>query len=161
MRNIRESKSVNWILSNKIKASLILIILLVAIIGLNLSVTIVGTWQDDDSPVGTQTRWTCLFYFAGDNNLADYNEMLTNLEFLQRVGSTEEVHMVCLLDRNGPDDSKVLYIKKGTSEEIPISEVDPAWTSEVNMGDPETLTAMAKWTFDTYPADHQIILLSK
>jgi hypothetical protein len=160
MRNISEWKPVNWMLSNKIKAITIFSILIVAAIGLNLSANIVGLQGGKEPSSSSTAKWTCLFYFAGDNNLADYNEMLTNLEFLQRAGSTDEVHMVCLLDRNGPDDSKVLYIKKGTSEEIPLSDVHPSWTSEVNMGDPETLTIMSKWTFDNYPADKQIILLS-
>ena len=68
--------------------------------------------------------------------------------------------MVCLFDRNGADDSKVLYIRKGGSDEIPLSDVNSSWTSEVNMGDPEILTNMAKWTFTQYPAEHQLILLS-
>jgi hypothetical protein len=139
---------------------LIVFAVIITVIGANIPLNLIGENQQQDEHTSGTAAWTCLFYFDGDNNLADFNEMLTNLEFLQRVGSTDEVHMVCLLDRNGPDDSKVLYINKGSMDEIPLSEVDSTWTNEVNMGDPVTLTTMAKWTFDTYPAEHYIVLLS-
>jgi hypothetical protein len=147
--------------SPKLIVFLILIAVFLAAIGYNLSPNLLGEKREsEDTGANDIAKWTSLFYFAGDNNLADYNEMLTNLEFLQRVGSTDEVNLICLLDRNGADDSKVLYIKKGSMDEKPLSEVHPDWTNEVNMGDPDTLTAMAKWTFDTYPAERQLILLS-
>ncbi|WP_455391839.1 clostripain-related cysteine peptidase [[Eubacterium] cellulosolvens] len=146
--------------SHKLLTLLIIVIVITIVIGTNIPTNLIGKSLERDDDTRSQALWTCLFYFDGDNNLADFNEMLTNLELLQKVGSTDKVHMVCLLDRNGPDDSRVLYIKKGSMDEITLSEVNPEWTSEVNMGDPDTLTAMAEWTFDTYPADHQIILLS-
>jgi hypothetical protein len=145
---------------NKLSLILGLLAVILILFGASQSSLFISSDTDSGDTTRSTAIWTCLFYFAGDNNLADYNEMLTNLEFLQRVGSTDEVHMVCLLDRNGPDDSKVLYINKGSVDEIPLSDVDPTWDVEVNMGDPETLTTIAKWTFDTYPAEHQLILLS-
>ncbi len=146
--------------SNKLKTFIIISIILFALFALGWSQNLSYSHNEPGTGDRPIAAWSCLFYFAGDNNLADYNEMLTNLEFLQRVGSTEQVHMVCLLDRNGADDSKVLYIRKGGSDEIPLSDVNSSWASEVNTGDPEILTNMAKWTFTQYPAEHQLILLS-
>ena len=160
MSLLRENNVIRQIFSHKLKVLFILVILILGVIGLNLTTNIFSTPATQKAGESELASWTCLFYFDSDNNLADFNEMLTNLEFLQRVGSTEQVHLVCLLDRAAADDSKVLYIKKGTMDEIPLSEVSSNWTNEVNMGDPNTLTEMAKWTFDTYPAEHQLILLS-
>ncbi len=147
-------------ISHKFTVLIILIIVISALVGVSLTTNYLGKWVDREEDTRTTASWTCLFYFDGDNNLAEFNEMLTNLEFLQRVGSTDDVHMVCLLDRAGADDSKVLYIKKGSMDEIPLADVHSNWTNEVNMADPKTLTAMAKWTFTKYPAEHHLILLS-
>ena len=151
---------IHRLLSRKFMVFFILVLILLAIVGINLTTGFLGSLTDKEKGGRGMARWTCLFYFDGDNNLADFSEMLTNLEFLQRVGSTDEVHLVCLLDRAAADDSKVLYIKKGTMDELPLSDVHSNWTTEVNMGDLETLTAMAKWTFTNYPAEHHLILLS-
>lgn len=148
------------IFSHKLMILFIFFIIIIAIFAITLSPNLSElNPKQGHKTIGTAS-WTCLFYFAGDNNLAEFNEMLTNLEFLQSAGSTDEVHMVCLLDRDGPDDSKVLYIRKNTMDEIPLTEVNSSWDSEVNMADPDTLTNMAQWTFTTYPAEHQLILLS-
>jgi hypothetical protein len=153
-------KVLGTLFNNKFRATIIIIIIIFFIIFASFSQTITQKNPNQTNDQQNIASWTCLFYFAGDNNLADFNEMLTNLEFLQRVGSTEEVNMICLLDRNGQDDSKVLYIRKGAMDEIPLTEINSSWTNEVNMGDSETLTNMAKWTFTNYPAEHFIILLS-
>ena len=154
------NKFKNWILSHKLVVFIVLMVLVIAAIGMNLPPNFLDQKTSSDDKSSGIHSWSCLFYFDGDNNLAEYNEMLTNLEFLQRVGSTDKVHMICLLDRDGANDSKVLYIKKGSSDEIPLSDVNPSWTDEVDMANPNTLTDMAKWTFDTYPAERHLILLS-
>lgn len=151
---------VRRLFSNKFKAFLILFIVVLAVIAIGISPSLINKPPSEEGRGSGVSKWTCLFYFDGDNNLAEYNEMLTNLEFLQRAGSNDEVQLICLLDRDGANDSKVIHIKDSSLVEIPVSEVNPSWTDEVNMGDPETLTAMAKWTFTTYPAEHILILLS-
>jgi hypothetical protein len=139
---------------------IISIFLIIIIIAASISPNFGQSGEKSNKNSSDIAKWTCLFYFAGDNNLADFNEMLTNLEFLMRVGSTDDVHMICLLDRNGPEDTRVVYIKRGELEDIPLSEVNASWGAEVNMGDPEVLANMAKWTFTEYPSEEQIILLS-
>ncbi len=148
------------IVDKKFKILLIFLIIIIMLIAFTLAPNFGKLSTSQKSESRNIANWTCLFYFDGDNNLADYNEMLTNLEFLEEVGSTEDIHMVCLLDRDSADDSKVLYIKKNSHDEIPLSEINSSWDSEVNMGDAETLTNIAKWTFTNYPAEKQIILLS-
>jgi hypothetical protein len=163
MQNIQgkiNRKSLNKLYKKRIIITIATIIVITIIIFAAITPNFGKKDYDLDNPKEKQANWTCLFYFAGDNNLADFNEMLTNLEFLQRVGSTDNVNMICLLDRNGPDDTKVFFIEKGNLEEIPLSTINTSWGSEVNMGDPAVLSTMAIWTFTTYPADNQMILLS-
>ncbi len=156
MENNRFTK----LLKNKVLLTFISLLVIMMILLATLPIPLNRFDSSTDDNKKDMAIWTCLFYFAGDNNLADFNEMETNLEFLERVGSTDKVHMLCLLDRNQQDDSKVYYIKNGDHDEIPLSEVNSSWGSEVNMGDPEVLSTMAKWTFLNYPAKHQLILLS-
>ncbi|MCK4718938.1 MAG: hypothetical protein KAT70_09735, partial [Thermoplasmata archaeon] len=104
--------------------------------------------------------WTCIFYFCGDNNLADYNQMLFNLECLERVGSTDNVHLICLLDRNEGNDTRLLYIEQGESMEFQLSEVNDTWGGELNLGDPQVLVDYTNWCVDEYPAHNYNLMLS-
>lgn len=105
-------------------------------------------------------EWTCVFYFDADNNLAEYNEMITDLEFLEKAGSSENVNLVVLLDRNLTNDSHSYYILKGGLREIPLNKINPEWKNEVNMGDPNTLISFGEYCMDNYPALHYNFMLS-
>ncbi|MCK5562272.1 MAG: hypothetical protein KAJ51_16855 [Thermoplasmata archaeon] len=142
-----------------LKTVLLAILVAAVIIGAGYVVSVQTQERSAPKPYGPAI-WTCLFYFDGDNNLADYNEMLTDLEYLEKVGSTPEVNLLCLLDRNEADDSHLYYIKMGGVDEFALSELDANYTNEVNMGDPDTLTAFTKWAVENYPAEHYNILLS-
>lgn len=143
----------------KLKTVLLAILVAAVIIGAGYVVSVQTQERSAPKPYGPAI-WTCLFYFDGDNNLADYNEMLTDLEYLEKVGSTPEVNLLCLLDRNEADDSHLYYIKRGGVDEFALSELDVNYTNEVNMGDPDTLTAFTRWAVQKYPAEHYNILLS-
>ncbi|MEM3341389.1 MAG: clostripain-related cysteine peptidase [Thermoplasmata archaeon] len=104
-------------------------------------------------------EWTVLFYMCGDNNLGDYRQFETNIHFLQTVGSTDKMNLVVLNDQNKNGDTKAYYIEKredgqalANLTEIPLSEINPAWTDEVDMGDWKSLAAFAEWGFKKYPA---------
>lgn len=107
-------------------------------------------------------NWTTFFYLDGDNNLGedDIQMMLTNLYFLEQVGSIEESHLVALLDRAENGDSQVFYIEHGNRTDISLTKVNASWTDEVNMGDPGTLTSFVSWGIDRYPATHYCVHLS-
>jgi len=121
-----------------------------------------GGW-DTKEKTGKKTQvadWTCMFYFDQDNNLAEYNQMDTNLDFLMRVGSSKDVNLLCLLDSEEAGDTKMLYIRNGTCDQLNLSEADSNWTDEVNMGDPATLVSFGKWAMTEYPALRYNIMLS-
>ena len=87
----------------KLKSILLAIFVAAIIVGAGYVVSLQTSDRSAPEPYGPAI-WTCLFYFDGDNNLADYNEMLTDLEYLEKVGSTPEVNLLCLLDSNEADD---------------------------------------------------------
>ncbi len=104
--------------------------------------------------------WTVMFYFDGDNNLGEYKQFLFNLECLKKVGSTDRVHLVVLIDRQHDGDTKVHYVEEGNTTEIPLSEVNANWTDEVNVGDPATLVSFVRYCATHYPAHHYNLKLS-
>jgi hypothetical protein len=114
-----------------------------------------STWS---LPQATGTRqWVYFCYMDGDNNLDPYGDD-DFAEFLA-AGSTANVTLVVLKDDRG-DRNTHLYVVNaggGSATEIPLSNVNPVWSTEVEMGDPATLSAAAKWVIATYPSEHLAI----
>lgn len=117
----------------------------------------------------TQAEWTLMFYMDLDNNLEaaqmdDLKEMLT-------VGSTKDVNIVLLVDRNEKDrpfqsysnspvgnlknwtTAKFLYVEKGNLREL------GDW-GEVNMGDPANLKKFLQTSIKQFPAQRYGIIIT-
>ncbi len=114
----------------------------------------------DDSSEPETVGWTVLLYFDGDSNLAEYNQMLTNIEFLKKAPASDRVHLLVLLDRDLDGDSRAFTLEGSVETEVPLTDIDPGWTDEVNMGDPDTLVSFVRWGLENYPAYNYNIKLS-
>ncbi len=98
-------------------------------------------------------QWTTFMWFCGDGNLADWNMMLCDIHFLEFVSDSEEVNIVCILDRQEHGDTKIVKIQYGESAYYNITEINPEWTEhELNLGDPDPLLQFLKWGATEYPA---------
>jgi hypothetical protein len=98
-------------------------------------------------------KWTYLCYLDADNNLdsAGYADM----DEMEAVGSNLDLNIVVLFDgdtSSGPD-THCFYINPGSRTEIPLTEINPTWTTgELNMGDPQTAIDFVEYVFGEYPA---------
>jgi len=108
-------------------------------------------------------NWTFMVYLDGDNNLeVDCIDIFLNLS---SVGSTENVNIVVQLDRiPGYDDRfddwrdcKRFYVTTGMTPTPGNAILN---LSEVNMGNPNTLTNFMNWAMSSYPADKYCLVLS-
>jgi|GEM_PF-4482288 len=102
-------------------------------------------------------KWTFIVYLDADNNLdsAGYADMTE----METVGTNIDLNIVVLFDGDtfsGPD-THCYQINPGSRTEIPLTTINPAWTSgELNMGDPQTAIDFATWVFGEYPADRYL-----
>ena len=99
-------------------------------------------------------EWTFMVYINADNNLDPYAEL--DLLEMERVGSTEGVNVVVLVDLLYVNGTVMYYIDKGGR-----SVVWGGWSSEfeLNMGNPETLAWFISKTVENYPAEHYALIL--
>ena len=110
-----------------------------------------------------QRKWTFMVYLDGDNNLegAGIDDFLE----MSSVGSTSNVSIVVLFDRNsGYDtryddwtDTKFFNITTGL-EPYASNAVNSTW-GERNMGDPQTIVDFVSYSVQNYPAEHYALIL--
>ncbi len=105
-------------------------------------------------------NWTFMVYMCGDNNLD--GALVEDLNEMEAVGSTDNVSVVALLDRYGSGNSNIYYVTQDTNTNNITSPIvtGPFGTSEVNMGNPQTLVEFVKWAIANYPANHYALVLS-
>lgn len=111
--------------------------------------------QNDSHP-----KWLFLLYLNADNSL-DVNAgahhvpvVQSDMDELMSVGSTADVVAYALVDRvDGP--AHLFKFLKGAVEEMTGWSMDG---TEVNMGDPGTLTSFVQYTMTASPADHTLLI---
>jgi len=101
-------------------------------------------------------KWTLMIFINADNNLDaagadDVNEM-------EMVGSTDDVNLVAMLDREGNHGTKTYFVKKDSKPSTITSPVirDQA---EQDMGDYNTLVEFFKYGVDNYPAEKYLVAI--
>jgi len=115
----------------------------------------------------SNTKWTLMFYLAGDNNL-EYS-MIDILNELEVSGSTDNVKMVAQLDRIPSFDNSnydwtemlrffVTKDPEGYNHQINSEVVE--FLGEQNLGDPEVLFDFVNWSVSEYPADNYCLFLA-
>lgn len=134
------------------------------------STTVTVTGSGTLEAVFTAKLWTFLAYVDGDNDLDQWAR--NNINDMEMTGSTSEVTVVAMLDRDDTDgiryepgipipnkyDECYYYIIKDTDPDNINSPV--YWsTSEVNMGDPNTLVDFFKWGRRLFSARHYALVL--
>ncbi|MBF0547267.1 MAG: hypothetical protein HQM08_22695 [Candidatus Riflebacteria bacterium] len=97
----------------------------------------------------TEKEWTFAVFLNAHNNLDPY--AVTNLEQMSRVGSTDNLNIVSMTDRQ-TDSCSYQYIEKGnikTLQEL----------GSVDMGDYKVLEKFGHWVKDNYPAKHYMFIV--
>ena len=121
----------------------------------SLEPTPIKNYYDLDVTRGI-AKWTFMVYMDGDNNLAsasddDLQEMMDGYD----NSALENVNLIVLWDKNGNGDSKLIKVHYGGYDDISSS---ASWmSSEVDMGNPNTLIDFVVWTVENYPAEHYFL----
>lgn len=110
-------------------------------------------------------EWTVLLYYAADNNLEAF--LMRELNRLELIGSTAEVHFVALVDRHphywtGSDnwsDTRLLHLEKDQNL-FTITSPVVRKLGERNTGAAETLERFIAWGITTYPARNYALIIS-
>jgi len=155
---LRRLPFVGKLLARPLLAVAMAAVLLLAIV-VAVSVSHYSTPDGEDGPRPT-AQWLTVHYASMDNNLDEFGEWQADLNSLEMVGSTPESHHVALYDGAGDGDTVVQYVVEGGVEEIPNTDVDPAWGPELNLGDPGTLSTFVTWAATEYPADKICLVLN-
>ena len=119
---------------------------------------------DDGVEAGTDTTsygpgtWTVIFIMGYDNDLEGFWD--EELSLLENIGPPRNGHFILLVDLEGDNDTEVLHIQDNGTEEIPLSDIDPSWGTELNTGDGAVLEEFIVWSMETYPSDHYHLFIS-
>lgn len=121
--------------------------------------------QLDLGPVQKDPKriWTLVFYIDGDNDLETF--ALKDLKELERGMPDEGVECIVLIDRaegfSDADgdwkDARVYRVRKDSSPAIKSEVI--ATPGEVNMGDPNVLSAFLSAALKSFPAQHHALIL--
>lgn len=117
------------------------------------------------APESELAEWTFMVYMAADNNLESF--LLNNLNQMEKVGSTKDVHIVVQMDRSAQYDTRAgdwsnarrYYVTKDRSADI-LSRLEPVILGETNTGDPKTLSDFVLWAAETYPARRYALVIA-
>jgi len=93
-------------------------------------------------------QWTFMIYVCGDNDLEV--DWPPNLEWLESVGSTADVHFVALVDLYTEEGCELIHIEQGYST---VVETYP----ELNLGDPQVCINFVNTVQSLYPADKYVL----
>ncbi len=113
-----------------------------------------------------QADWLIMVYLDADDNTLEF-DMLVDLQEMEVVGSSQNVHIVVQADRfkgayDGMEDftsARRYYITQDEDpSEIGSEVVDEL--GEVNMGDGETLQEFIVWAVENYPAQKTMLIMS-
>jgi len=117
-------------------------------------------------PAGSKSgSWTVMLYQDADDQVLE-QDIFTDFNEAERVGSTDQVHIVAQLDRfrgafsgdgNWTSTRRYYVTQDGDLNTINSQLVAEG---ESNMADPATLVDFATWAVQTFPADHYVLILS-
>jgi hypothetical protein len=124
--------------------------------------------QSDFTPPASSAEgsWTVMLYQDADDQILE-KDIFTDFNEAERVGSTDQVHIVAQMDRfrgafNGDGNwtsARRYYVTQDDDLEAIHSQL-VADLDEVNMSDPQTLVDFVTWAAQTFPAEHYVLILS-
>lgn len=110
--------------------------------------------------------WLVMLYQDADDQTLE-EDIFTDLNEAEKVGSTDKVSIVAQIDRYGEgfegeqdfSGAKRFYLTQDDDLNI-INSEELDDLGEVNMADGQTLVDFATWAIGAYPADHYVLILS-
>jgi hypothetical protein len=96
-------------------------------------------------------HWVVMLYLVGDNNLSAAQGQI--LENIRQTGSSDEVHIVALIDQILEGDTRLYYLEDTIL-------VQQTWESESSMDDPATLVSYVTTVKNDLPATYYALFIS-
>jgi len=104
-------------------------------------------YETDQKPVA---NWTVMYYICGETNINDYvDDLLKNLSTL---GSDSNLNIVCLIDKIGHGNSKLVYIDE-TGNIVNLNE-EYGWPNEIDTSNLNTLELFCTQMMHGFPAKY-------
>jgi hypothetical protein len=111
-----------------------------------------GVYLDEVRLTAIQyTIWTVIVYLAADHNLAPW--MLKDYYNMLFADAITNFQVVVLYDGDEYGDSWIRHFVADFVIEIPLTDINPTWGSELDTGDHKTLTDFVKYSISTHPSD--------
>lgn len=112
----------------------------------------------------TPKQWTLMVYICADNDLETSG--LVDVNEMERVGSSDQVNVVTMLDRipdydNADGDwteARTYYVQRDACEYV-INSPQVRTAAEANMSSPEELGAFVDWAKTSYPASKYALIV--
>jgi hypothetical protein len=118
---------------------------------------------------GRTLDWLIMIYMAGDNDLGrdgyKYgNALKMDIEEMESSLPGSGTKVLALTDQEGLGNSALYDIVQDSgpgivSSKIPLSELDPNWTDELDMADGRTLTRFIVHCMSNYTADRKALII--
>jgi hypothetical protein len=110
--------------------------------------------------------WTVMLYQDADDQVLE-QDVFVDFNEAERVGSTDQVHIVAQLDRyrgaftgDGNWTTTRRYYVTRDDDLDAINSQLVGDLGEADMADPATLVDFATWAMQTFPADHYVLIMS-
>ncbi len=104
-------------------------------------------------------KWTIMIYMGGGFEQGINDAMKYDLEEMERAGYRDGFNVIVLKDGTAYGDSECLVLRKNGFEEVPLTEINASWGSELDMSDPHTLLSFADWALGSYDASHSMLVM--
>lgn len=105
--------------------------------------------------INDSKKWTIMVYLDADNNLDSYGVDDLN-EMEEGLTSSTNINVIVLLDRESRP-AKTYEVVYDTSSSIGSTELTTGFSSELDMGDPNTLEDFMEFCIDNYPAENYVL----
>ncbi|MCX8052923.1 MAG: clostripain-related cysteine peptidase, partial [Armatimonadetes bacterium] len=113
-----------------------------------------------------QCSWTILVYLDADNDLED--DAILNMNQMEMIGSTRDVHILVQIDRTPGHDSsnddwtdtrRYLVTRDPNNKKISFLRLDDPPLGELDMGEWQTIRDFVEWGMSESPSDYYCLVI--
>jgi len=118
----------------------------------------VGTGETNNERTETvsvqASFWTIVTYLSSGKNGGDDLSTYVgeDINRMEEVGSSTQITIVALADKSGNGDTHAYFFKPNQLVEIALSDINPSWTNELDMGDTNTLITFCTYAINRFRA---------
>jgi len=109
------------------------------------------------APAAVKKPWTVMVWSASDNDL--YVEQVQDLDRMERVGSTDQAHMVAQIDLRPSGRDVRRYELQADSRPGLRSPIKERFKN-LDMANPKNLSDFVRWAMKNYPAEHYWLVVA-